>query len=304
MLCKNAKICYNFLMAYNCTLCPVNCGADRETQVGACGGGKLARVAKFGLHPYEEPCISCGAGSGTVFFSGCALRCVFCQNGEISRAAVGKEYGAAGLARIFRELEEAGAANINLVTAAHYVPQLIEAFGIYRPRIPVVYNTHAYEKPETLRALDRYIDVYLPDLKYCSPKISQRYTGKADYFEVAFPAVRFMAARKVSFEGERMVTGCIVRHLVLPLCTDDSIAVVRAFASLRSEAYFSLMGQYTPCGDIGNFPELQRRITPREYRKVLAAVRECGLERVFLQDIASANAAYVPDFSDKSDKLF
>lgn len=287
-----------------CTLCPVNCGADRETRSGACGGGKLARVAKYGLHPYEEPCISCGAGSGTVFFAGCALRCVFCQNSEISRAAVGREYDARGLARIFRELEEAGAANINLVTAAHYIPQLIEAFGIYRPKIPVVYNTHAYEKPEALRALDRYVDVYLPDLKYFSPKISQRYTGRADYFEVAFPAVRFMAARKVSFEGERMVTGCIVRHLILPLCTDDSVAVVRAFASLGSEAYFSLMGQYTPCGEIEKFPELQRRITPREYKKVLAAVRACGLERVYLQDISSANEAYVPDFSETSKKLF
>ena len=161
-------------MNRQCKLCPVECGADRTTECGACGAGDTMRVAKYGLHPYEEPCISCKNGSGTVFFSGCALRCVFCQNFELSRARVGQEVTPERLAGIFRELEEMGAENINLVTASHYVPQLIKTFAIYRPKIPVVYNTHSYEKLEALRALDRYIDVYLPDMKYFSPKISAR----------------------------------------------------------------------------------------------------------------------------------
>ena len=192
-------------MSLQCKLCPVECGADRTTENGACGAGNTMRVAKYGLHPYEEPCISCKNGSGTVFFSGCALRCVFCQNFELSRARVGQEVTPERLAAIFRELEEMGAENINLVTASHYVPQLIKTFAIYRPKIPVVYNTHSYEKLEALRALDKYIDVYLPDMKYFSPKISARYTGKADYFEYAGEAVKFMASRAPQFEGGKMV---------------------------------------------------------------------------------------------------
>ena len=206
-------------MNRQCKLCPVECGADRTTENGSCGASNTMRVAKYGLHPYEEPCISCKNGSGTVFFSGCALRCVFCQNFELSRARVGQEVTPERLAGIFRELEEMGAENINLVTASHYVPQLLKTFAIYRPKIPVVYNTHSYEKLEALRALDKYIDVYLPDMKYLSPKISARYTGKADYFEYAGEAVKFMASRAPQFEGDKMVAGCIVRHLVLPLCS-------------------------------------------------------------------------------------
>ena len=200
-------------MNRQCKLCPVECGADRTTECGACGAGDTMRVAKYGLHPYEEPCISCKNGSGTVFFSGCALRCVFCQNFELSRARVGQEVTPERLAGIFRELEEMGAENINLVTASHYVPQLLKTFAIYRPKIPVVYNTHSYEKLEALRALDRYIDVYLPDMKYFSPKISARYTGKADYFEYASEAVKFMASRAPQFDGDKMVAGLSLIHI-------------------------------------------------------------------------------------------
>ena len=291
-------------MDRQCKLCPAECGADRTTECGACGAGDTMRVAKYGLHPYEEPCISCKNGSGTVFFSGCALRCVFCQNFELSRARVGQEVTPERLAAIFRELEEMGAENINLVTASHYVPQLIKTFAIYRPKIPVVYNTHSYEKLEALRALDRYIDVYLPDMKYFSPKISARYTGKADYFEYASEAVKFMASRAPQFDGDKMVAGCIVRHLVLPLCTNDSIEIIKWFSSLRSPAYFSLMGQYTPCGDIEKFPELQRRITPREYKKVRDFLLSSDVEKVFLQELSAADAQFIPDFDAKTKTLF
>lgn len=284
-------------MCRSCKLCPVACGADRTTGRGVCGAGDKLLVAKYGLHPFEEPCISGEHGSGTVFFGGCALRCVFCQNYELSHAAAGKTMAPKELAGVFEALEEAGAENINLVTASHFVPQLIETFRIRRPRIPVVYNTHAYETRAALEALDPYIDVYLPDLKFYAPKVSARYTGRADYFKVAYPAVAFMARREAEFDGKKMVRGCIVRHLVLPLCTNDSLEVIRAFAALRSPAWFSLLRQYTPCGDIAGFPELQRPITPREYKKVYDFVLESGLERVFVQEKSAADRQFIPDFS-------
>ena len=289
-------------MDKHCTLCPVACGADRTEAPGACGGGALARVAKYGLHPYEEPCLSYGKGSGTIFFSGCALRCAFCQNYEISHAQAGEELTAKQLAALFQKMEEMGAANINLVTAAHYIPQLVEAFRLYRPKIPVVYNTHSYETLPALRAIDKYIDVYLPDLKFFDPRIAARYTGRADYFAHAYPAVAFMAERRVEMEGEKMVRGCIVRHLVLPLCTNDSVKVVQKFAELDTDARFSLMGQYTPHGDIAALPELQRRITRREYEKVLAALLAAvPAERVFAQELSAAAEQFIPNFTPNGD---
>lgn len=285
-------------MEKNCTLCPVACGADRAQKPGACGGGARARVAKYGLHPYEEPCLSYGKGSGTVFFSGCALRCAFCQNYEISHAQAGEELTARQLAALFQTMEEMGAANINLVTAAHYIPQLVEAFRLYRPKIPVVYNTHSYETLPALRAIDKYIDVYLPDLKFYDPRIAARYTGRADYFAHAYPAVAFMAGRRVEMDGEKMVRGCIVRHLVLPLCANDSVKIVQKFAELDTDARFSLMGQYTPHGDIAALPELQRRITRREYDKVLTALLAAvPAERVFAQELSAAAEQFIPDFT-------
>ena len=291
-------------MAEKCTLCPVQCGADRKDGRGYCGANDKIQVAKYGLHPYEEPCISFKNGSGTIFFSGCALRCVFCQNYEISHDRAGEEIDEKRLAAIFAELEERGAENINLVTSAHYVPQLLRAFRLHRPKIPVVWNTHSYEKTETLRAIDPYIDIYLPDLKYFSPKISARYTGRADYFEIASAAVAFMAKRPCDVRGGKMFTGCIVRHLVLPLCVNDSIALMRWFISLASGAYFSLMGQYTPCGNIGQYPELNRRVTPREYKKAEDFLLSSGYEHIFLQALNAADERYIPDFSDKTDTLF
>ena len=281
-----------------CYLCPAACGADRETQTGECGETARMRVAKYGLHPYEEPCISAKNGSGTIFFSGCVLRCVFCQNYELSRSETGKEITPKELAAVFAELEEMGAENVNLVTASHFTPQLLQTFALYRPKIPVVYNTHSYETTEALRALDPYIDVWLPDLKYYSPKISLRYTERSDYFEKASRAVRFMSARKAEFDGDKMVRGCIVRHLVLPLCSGDSVRIVDWFAAEKSAAYLSLMGQYTPCAPLENFPELQRKITPREYERVLERAFADGVEKLFVQELSSAEKRFIPDFSE------
>ncbi|MDE7301211.1 MAG: radical SAM protein, partial [Clostridia bacterium] len=168
----------------NCTLCPVQCGVDRVSSLGRCGASGI-KIAKYYLHPFEEPIISFKNGSGCVFFCGCSLKCAFCQNFELSRSLRGKEITVGELAEIFKELEEAGADNINLVTPTHYVDKIAEAFAIYRPKIPVVYNTHSYEKIKTLKTVDTFADVYLPDLKFIDQFLSERYTGRADYAKYA-----------------------------------------------------------------------------------------------------------------------
>lgn len=289
----------NRILTENCKLCPVECGANRLTGVGACGVDGL-RVAKYYLHPFEEPCISFGKGSGTVFFAGCNLRCAFCQNYEVSRAKRGKAVTPQQLTDIFKELEDMGADNISLVTPSHLTPFLVQAFEIYRPQIPVVYNTGSYEKVETLQQIDPYIDIYLPDMKFVSPTLSKRYLGKENYFEVASEAVHFMANSKplrMSNEG-KMLSGCIVRHLVMPLCTNDSKAVVKWFnAYLPPSSYLSLMSQYTPFGDIEGMKELSRPITAREYNSVVETALELGLEnRLFAQERKSSGEAYIPQW--------
>ena len=252
---------------------------------------------KYALHFWEEPCISGKNGSGTIFFCGCSLKCVFCQNYELSRSLRGTEISITRLAEIFRELELAGAHNVSLVTATHYIPQIIEAFKIYKPKIPVVYNTHAYENLSALEKLDPYIDVYLPDLKFFSPKVSMRYTKKADYFDVASKAVKFMMERKKTVvDGDGiMKSGVIVRHLILPLNKQDSKNIVEWFLKNRENgAYFSLMSQYVPYGDLSLTPELKRKITKKEYEDVLNVILSSDFEDCFIQDEDSANLSFVP----------
>ena len=281
----------------NCTLCPVECGANRLQNVGACGVSDL-RIAKYYLHPFEEPCISFEKGSGTIFFSGCNLHCAFCQNYEVSRAKRGKTITPNELADIFKELEDMGADNISLVTPTHFVPYLVSTFEIYKPKIPVVYNTGSYEKIDTLKRIDPYIDIYLPDMKFYSPALSKRYLGKEDYFDYASEAIAFMAQkpRLMTSEG-KMLSGCIVRHLVMPLCTGDSKKLLRWFKNtLPKDTYLSLMSQYTPFGKIENFPELSRKITPREYNAVVNEAFALGIENVFLQERDSSNKAYIPSW--------
>ncbi len=291
-------------MSKGCRLCPLACGAERTKERGACGAKDKVLLVKYGLHPYEEPCISYKNGSGTVFFGGCALRCVFCQNYALSRAQTGTEIDAKRLAAVFAELEERGAENINLVTPSHFAAQLLETFRLYRPKIPVVYNTHGYETEAVLRALDKYIDVWLPDLKFFSPALSARYTGRENYFAVASRAVSFMARRAPDVREGKMFSGCIVRHLILPLCTDDSLRIIGWFAALRSPAYFSLMAQYTPCGEAAAYPELTRRITPREYKRVRGFLEQSGVRNAFVQSLSAADEAFIPDFSRKNASLF
>ncbi len=294
MFALSTFLLYN--VAMNCTLCPVSCGADRSTSKGYCGVSGV-KIAKYYLHPYEEPPISFSKGSGCVFFCGCSLKCVFCQNYELSRVQRGKDISVEELADIFKQLEDMGADNINLVNPTHYVEHIAGAMSIYRPKIPVVYNTHGYEKLSTLEVADTFTDIYLPDLKFIDPALSKRYTGKANYAEYAMPAIKFMANKPLKMRGDgKMLSGCIVRHLILPLAAYDSVEVVKFISTLPGDVYFSLMSQYTPFGDIQAFKELQRPITAREYKKVLAAVEEYGLKNVFLQDKDSSGQNFIPDW--------
>ncbi|HIR67404.1 MAG TPA: radical SAM protein [Candidatus Coproplasma avicola] len=280
----------------NCTQCPVSCGADRTLSKGYCGVSGV-KLAKYYLHPFEEPPISFKNGSGCVFFCGCSLKCVFCQNYEVSRAVRGKDFTVKQLAEVFKRLEDMGADNINLVNPTHYVAHIAEAMSIYKPSVPVVYNTHGYEKVPTLEIADTFTDIYLPDLKFIDKTLSKRYTGREDYAEYALPAIKFMAKKPLDMRGDgKMLSGCIVRHLILPLAAYDSVEIVKFVSTLPEGVYFSLMSQYTPFGDIKDFKELQRPITRREYNKVLAAVEEYGLKNVFLQDESSSGKDYIPNW--------
>ncbi len=280
----------------NCTLCPVKCGADREKRAGACGTRGIT-VAKYYLHPYEEPCLSPGGKSGAVFFGGCNLRCIFCQNYEVSRARRGKAVTYRELADIFRELEDMGAENLDLVTPDHISPLLAEALALYRPKVPVIYNSSGYAEVNALKEVAPFVDVWLPDLKFVSPVLSERYTGRRDYFEVASKALSFMAEKPVVWEGGRLLSGILVRHLVLPACTADG---KRALDFLRGilppAAPLSLMRQYVPMGEAGKFPELDRRVTDREYDRLLDYAVSLGFTNVFAQDRESAEESFVPQW--------
>ena len=278
-----------------CMLCPVECGANRITGVGACGVSAM-RIAKYYLHHFEEPCISFQNGSGTIFFCGCNLRCAFCQNYEVSRAQRGKEITPLQLTDIFKELEDLGAENISLVTPSHVIPYIVQALRMYKPKIPVVYNSGGYEKIDTLKRIDEYVDIYLPDMKFYSSALSKRYLGKGNYFDVASEAIAFMAQKPLQMTTEgKMLSGCIVRHLVMPLCTSDSKAILRWFAnSLPKTTYLSLMSQYTPFGNIDSLPELKRPITAREYASVTDEAFALGIKNLFLQERKSSGEKFIP----------
>ena len=281
---------------FNCNLCPNFCNVDRRTLKGACGATYDLSISKYGLHYYEEPVISGTNGSGTVFFTGCSLRCAFCQNYELSRVLRGKTISLLELVDIFKSLEDKGAHNINLVTPSHYVKQIAKAFEIYKPSIPIVYNTHSYETLESLKIIAPYVDIYLPDLKFYSPEISKRYTNKENYFKTATTAISYMLnAKKTVIENGLIKSGVIVRHLILPLCVGDSKKIINWFyENQKNGAYLSIMSQYTPLIKNEKLPELNRKITSKEYNAVLDYALSKGLENVFIQDLSSASENYVP----------
>ncbi len=281
-----------------CLLCPNGCKIDKSVESGFCGTNDKIKIAKYYLHKFEEPCISGTNGSGTIFFCGCSLKCVFCQNYPLSRNNTGKFITVNELVDIFKKLEDEGAHNVNLVNPTHYSDKIIEALSIYKPKIPIVYNTHGYENLEILEQLNNFVDVYLPDLKFYSTQVSKRYCGKENYFNVASKAILKMANKPLKFNNDGLiVSGTIVRHLVLPMNVSDSKNILKWFSeNLLNIAYIDIMSQYTPFGEIENYPELKRKLTKREYDSVVDYAISLGIKNAFYQHLDSASTNYIPNW--------
>ena len=281
----------------NCKLCPRECGVDRFAgERGFCGCGAGALVAKTMLHQWEEPALAPNGKSGAVFFGGCTLGCKYCQNAAISGGAVGKPTNAAQLRQIFEDLIAQGAENIDLVTPTHFVPDILPALEPKLP-VPVVYNCGGYEKVETLRALEGKVDIYLPDLKYADDHLARVLSGAGDYFAVATAAIQEMV-RQVGapkFVGEKMVSGVIIRHLILPGCVDNSLKVLDWIGEhfAPGQVLVSLMRQYTPMGKLP--APFDRKVTDEEYDAVLSWMYLNDLEG-FTQEEEAASDAFIPDF--------
>lgn len=283
-----------------CTSCPRKCSVNRNEQVGFCRMGNTFKVARAALHYWEEPCISGEEGSGTVFFSGCNLKCVYCQNYELSHGLYGKDISDERLLEIFSELISQGANNINLVNPTHYAYRLASLLKEHKQPVPVVYNTGGYETVETLRELEGTVDIYLTDLKYYDSSVSQKYSGAADYFEYASKALlemRRQIPQDIYNEKGIMQKGVIVRNLILPGNISQSIKVLDWIeANLPEETVISLMSQYTPCGEAEKYPPINRRISKREYDIVTNHLMELDFENVYLQELSSAKEEYIPPF--------
>lgn len=287
-------------MNNGCFSCPRECGADRKISRGFCGIGDTFKVARAALHFWEEPCISGTKGSGTVFFSGCNLKCVYCQNYELSHKCFGKEISDERLIEIFKELEEKGAHNINLVNPTHYADRIADILSCYKPDIPVVYNTSGYEKAETLRRLQGLIDIYLTDIKYVDSPVSLKYSKAENYFAFASDAVKEMKRQQPDdiFDNNGiMQKGVIIRNLILPGNISQSMKVVDYICDqFGNDTIVSLMSQYTPCGDAENYPTINRRISKREYDTVVNHLIDKGFENAFVQELSSAKEEYIPPF--------
>lgn len=298
----------------SCRLCPRSCGADRRFAPGFCGLGDRLKAARAALHHWEEPALSGpekgAGGSGTIFFSGCTLRCCFCQNRILSAENFGKELTVPKLAQVFLKLQSQGAYNINLVTATQFLPHILGALDQVRHKltIPVVYNCGGYERTETVKALKDYVDIWLPDFKYHDNRLGLRYSHVDNYFDIASEAILQMIGQTGAPRWESqdqtvplLVSGVIIRHLVLPSHKDDSIALLRWMKESLPEGRFllSLMSQYTPYYENKDFPELNRRITTYEYNQVIDEAVRLGLTQGFMQQKSSAKEEYTPPFNLK-----
>ena len=298
-------------MERGCNLCPRNCFVDREAgKTGYCGQTDKIYVARAALHMWEEPCISGKEGSGTVFFCGCSMRCIFCQNYKIALGKeenggkLGKEISIQRLKEIFLELQDKGANNINLVTGTHYIPQITEALKFAKAEglnIPIVYNTGGYEKIESICLLEGLVDIYLPDMKYFSGELSKAYSNAEDYFEVASNALKEMVRQVGEPEFDErgyLKKGVVVRHLVLPGTTKDSKAVLEyLWNTYGNKIYISIMNQYTPMEQMKNHPLLSRKVTKREYSKVVDYALSLGWENGFIQEGETAKESFIPGFN-------
>ena len=284
-----------------CCLCPRTCKAERTENegFGFCRMPTSPVIARAAIHRWEEPCISGENGTGAIFFSGCTLKCCFCQNFEISHKNDGVSVTKERLADVLRELEEQGVHTIDLVNPTHFSDAIISALKIYKPRVPVVYNSSGYDSVETLKRFEGLVDVYLPDLKYFDSERSSRYADCPDYFEKASLAVLEMhrQQRKTVFENGIIKRGLIIRHLVLPSNVDQSKKILSWIKNnLPDDTYISLMSQYTPYGNAHSFKEINRRLTTAEYSKVINHFFDIGLENGFMQEKSSADTEFIPNF--------
>ena len=282
-----------------CDLCPRRCNVDRSIKVGVCGVGELPRVAKAYLHKWEEPIISGKNGSGTIFFSGCNLKCVYCQNYKISHNTYGKYITYEQLADIFKNLENAGASNINLVSPSHYVNAIKKALDIYRPNIPIVYNSSGYDSLEGLEILKDYIDIYLVDFKYFDKSLAEKLSKAPNYPEIAQTAIlkmREYVPNEIFDEEGMLKKGVVIRHLVLPNHTDDSIKILEWIKENVNNPFVSLMSQYTPMHHAKMFEDINRPLKPIEYKIVEQAMVNLGLTTGFAQELSSASDCYTPVF--------
>ncbi len=288
----------------NCNLCPRRCGVNRTQRAGFCGAGKKVRIALVSLHQWEEPCLVGERGAGTVFFSYCNLRCVYCQNHEISHGGKGQEVSVERLAEIFLEQQARGAATLDLVTPTHYVPQIIAALDMAKERgfdLPVVYNSSGYETVETVEALRGYVDIFLPDLKYMSAESGGEYSAATDYFSYASAAIKKMVeiTGPVQFaDNGQMTRGVLVRHMVLPGHRHESMDLMKwLWENFGRTIQVSLMNQYTPMYKASEHKKINRRLTTFEYESVVDYVLDFGMENVYVQERRSASEEYVPEFN-------
>ena len=288
-------------MLEKCMICPHNCGINRlDGQVGRCKSKDTVKIALYSTHNFEEPCISGKKGSGTVFFSNCNMNCVFCQNYEISQQGKGKEISIQELADIFIKQQEKDVENINLVTPTSYVPQIIEAIKIAREnglKIPIVYNTNGYEKVETLKMLEGYIDIYLPDLKYSDDLLAKRLSKVDNYFEIATNAIKEMhrqVGQPVFNEDGIMQKGMIIRHLVLPNHILNSRRVLKWINDNMNDVYVSVMAQYFPTYKAKGIEDINRKLTKEEYEEIESYLYRLNLENGYIQELGEHEEEYVP----------
>ena len=288
-----------------CNLCPRKCGAERKNgKTGFCGGGKEVKIARAALHLWEEPCISGESGSGTVFFSGCTMRCIFCQNREISRGEAGKEVSLSRLGEIFLELQEKGANNINLVTPMHYAPHIISAIDIARKNglsLPIVWNTGGWDIPEMIEEVKDYADIWLTDFKYFDNSLAEKFSYAKNYRELALESLKKMVEQTgepVFDDNGMMKKGVIVRHLMLPGHLDDTKNVLRLlYKNFGDKIWISIMNQYTPLCSDERFPELSRTVSDEEYDEAIDYACSLGIENAFVQEGGTVGESFIPPFN-------
>ena len=285
----------------NCKLCPHKCGTYKDSTIksGVCNVTSEIKVARIAPHYWEEPSISGTKGSGAIFFSGCTMKCIYCQNSEISAENHGVTITPQKLSEEFRKLEDMGVHNIDLISATQFLPAILRSFEIYKPNIPIVYNCGGYERVETLKTLEGIVDIYLPDFKYSDNSLALEYSGAENYVENATEAIKEMLRQTgnlVLDESGIAQSGVLIRHLVLPNHTKNSIGVINILKeNFGDNITLSLMGQYTPHSKALNHPKLSRKITKREYNKVLDHLVDCGLDG-YAQELKSADESYIPQW--------